>query len=245
MASPHPRALAEVAVGLDRGMPAHVGDDINDALDPRIYGESEGEPDTPLHTRCGERMGRARRIGAGQNTRTGPGLDRGVEQRAGVFWQRRDRQVQDGDVVRGGVRPSVPGTKQAGKCFASGEVGAVQEAQQRVESEGAFPSRGRVLLLAVRDGDRGVEVQTQPPTRRVEVGSRPGGPCPFPRHRGGCPDRGEVIGIDLVQHPPRGGHRCHRAVKVLAIPEHADPRDRVRAVSDRDREIGEHPPRRM
>ena len=60
-----------------------------------------------------------------------------------------------------------------------------------------------------------------------------------------CANRGQVVGIDAVQHPPRGRHRGHRPEQVLPVTQHADPADRVRAIGDRDRQIGEHPTRRM
>jgi len=54
-----------------------------------------------------------------------------------------------------------------------------------------------------------------------------------------------VVSVDTVQDPPRGGHRGHRPVQILTITEHRDPADRVRAISDGDREIGEDASRGM
>jgi len=93
--------------------------------------------------------------------------------------------------------------------------------------------------FSVRDGDGGVEVQQE---LSIQVGAGAG----RPRSR---PSRGprdlhilEMVVVDTVQHPPRGRHRRDRPVKILTVGEHRDPGDRIRAVSDRDREIGEDPP---
>ncbi len=111
-----------------------------------------------------------------------------------------------------------------------------------MEPERAFPRGRSILLLAVADGDGGIEVQAQ---FIAEVRSSAGGPRPLPRLSNRGPQRGEVVGVGLVQDPPRGGHRGDPTVEVLTIPEHTDPANRVRAIGDRDRQIREHPPRRM
>jgi len=101
---------------------------------------------------------------------------------------------------------------------------------------------GRVLLLAVRDRDRRVEVQ---PELFTQVGA---GTC-SPRRRTGLrprgPHRRELFGPNPVQDPPRGRHRGHRTEQLLPIGQHTDAADRVRAIGYCHREIGEHPPRRM
>ena len=56
---------------------------------------------------------------------------------------------------------------------------------------------------------------------------------------------GEVVGVDPVQHPPRGRHRGHRPEQLLPVTQHTDAADRVSTIGDRDREIGEHPTRRV
>ena len=112
-----------------------------------------------------------------------------------------------------------------------------------MEPEGPLPGRRSVLLLAVRDGDRRVEVQPQLRIWGTQIRAGTRGPRPFACRRPCRPDRGQMVGIDPVQHPPRGRHRRHRTEQVLAVIEHADPADRVRAIGDRDGQIGEHPPR--
>ena len=138
------------------------------------------ENSTPrVHAACGERVGRAGRIRPGQQPRTAPGHR---ARRPGVFGQRRQRHVQHGDVVGGGVGAGVAGAQQPGQRLPAGDVGTVQETQQRVEPEGLLPGRRGVLLLAVRDRDRRVEVQPQllgsgpgrrrPPTPRSRAAAR-------------------------------------------------------------------------
>lgn len=83
-----------------------------------------------------------------------------------------------------------------------------------------------------RDRDRGVEVQPQLFGEvRASTGSPRFGACCRPRRA----DRRQVGLIDAVQHAPRGRHRRYRPEQVLAITEHRDAADRVRAIGDRDR----------
>jgi len=56
---------------------------------------------------------------------------------------------------------------------------------------------------------------------------------------------GQMCLVEPVQHPPRRRHRRHRPEQVLPVAEHAYPTDRVGSVSDRDRQVGEDPPRGM
>ena len=126
-----------------------------------------------------------------------------------------------------------------------GDLGAVQERQQRMEAEGLLPGRGRVLLLRVRDRDRGVEVDPQLCIEIVQIRARPSRPRLLAGLGARHPDRVQVRLVDPVQHPPRRGHRGHRPEQLLAVAQHRDPRHRVRAVGDRHRQIGEHPPRRV
>src|ERR1700716_3870176 len=77
-----------------------------------------------------------------------------------------------------------------------------------MKTERFLPRLRRVLLLAVRDGDRRVDVDHQPGS---EVGARSSGPGPFPRTRAHRVQAGEVFGIDPVEHPPRRGVTGHGA----------------------------------
>lgn len=99
----HPRPVTELAIGLQCGVPAVLGDGVDDALDPGVHGEPEGELHATLHARDSERVGGAGRVRPGQQPRTrrvsGP--------RPGLFGQRRQRLVEHGDVVSSGVRASM------------------------------------------------------------------------------------------------------------------------------------------
>ena len=225
---------------LDRRMPAAARGWHRQSVWIRaVDRESEGEPDPPVHAGGGERVGGAGGVGAGQQPRARPGTaDRSRRGRAcsGSAAKARSSTV---DVVGGGVGARVPGPQQTGQRLPAGHLGTVQEAQQRVEPERLLPGRRSVLLLAVRDRDRGVEVQH---TARVSRS----GPAPAAHAAARATARAARTAarwpaIDPVQHPPRRRHRRHRSVQVLAIAKHADPADRVRAVGDRDREIGRTP----
>ncbi len=66
-------------------------------------------------------------------------------------------QLQDLEVIGGGVGAGVAGTKQAGQCLA----GLIEVAEQRVEAEAALVVAGGVLLLGVGAKQRGVDVEDQ------------------------------------------------------------------------------------
>jgi len=51
-----------------------------------------------------------------------------------------------------------------------------------------------------------------------------------------------MISVDPVEHPPRRRDRGDHPEQLLPVAEHRDPADRVRAVGDRHRQIGEDPP---
>ena len=149
----------------------------------------------------------------------------------------RQRLVEHGDVVGGGVRPGVARAQQPGQRFAGG----VEEAQQRVVAERLLPGLGRRLLLGVAEHDRGVQVQDQtrgsvnPAT--VEDGSRPvSAACAHATSRAcarAAADPGQGRIVDAVQHPPRGRRprppaRTARA-GCAAPPGRRSPRRRRRA----------------
>ncbi|GAB6987701.1 hypothetical protein JCM10369A_42270 [Nocardioides pyridinolyticus] len=58
-------------------------------------------------------------------------------------------------VVGGGVRPGVPGAQLRGEEL----TGVVAPHPERVEPEGPLERGGRVLLLAVANHDRGVDIE--------------------------------------------------------------------------------------
>src|SRR6266498_5177257 len=49
--------------------------------------------------------------------------------------------------------------------------------------------------------------------------------------------------VDTIEYPPHRRHTGHRAERLFTIPQHRNPRDRVRAISDRYRQIRELPVR--
>ena len=190
-------------------MPAGVGNHVDDALNPRIDGEPEGEPHPPGPARRRERVGGPGRVRAGQQPRTA----RVARARAGRLRQRGQRHIQHRDVVGGGVRPGVAGPQQPGQRLPGGHLGPVQETQQRVKPEGVLPGRRRVFLLAVRDADRGIEIQ---PQLARQVRSRPGRPRRRPGITAGRAHPRQMRGVDAIQHPPRGRHRGHRPEQLAA-----------------------------
>ncbi len=83
-------------------------------------------------------------------------------------------------MVGGGVGAGVARPQQPSQRFARRDIGAVQEAVERVEAEGVLPGRGGVLLLGVGNDHGGVEVQHQ---LFGKVGRRAGPPGRRPRSR--------------------------------------------------------------
>jgi hypothetical protein len=120
-----------------------------------------------------------------------------------------ERQVEDLDVVGGGVGTGVARPQAAGQGLA-GAVAAVQVAHQRVEAEAVLVGPGRALLVGVGvqqravyvDDQQALGVRTRPPGRRSGVGT-------------GRAQAGEPVGIagDLLDYPPRrrrGGDRAEQ-----------------------------------
>ncbi len=227
-------------VGVDRRIPA-IGDveGVHRVLDARIDGVAEGKP----HPRCaagvGEVVGGPGGIAAHQHLRS---VGIVVAARVGSPWcgQRRQRLVQDDDVVTGGVGAGAAGAQQPGQGFPTGDFRAVQKRQQRMVPEGLLPGRGRFLLVVgVVDHQRGVDVDVQPATR---CGSSSGGPG----RRAGRGPRGphprQVRGVDpFVDQPPHRGRRGLRPEHVLTVTAQlADGVDAVRPVGDRGSQISEH-----
>jgi len=124
-------------------------------------------------------------------------------------------------VVHGGVGAGIAPALQPGQGLTGGDLGAVQEAQQRMETKVRFHVAASVLLLTVRDGDRRVEVQPQL-LAQIRAGAR--GPRPFPGYRPCRTHRAKMVGVDTVQHPPRGRHRGDRTEQVLGAVAGSGPR---------------------
>lgn len=150
--------------------------------------------------------------------------------------------IQDADVVRGGVAAGIPASQRGRQELA----GVVAEGQHRVIAEGLLERRRGLLLLAMTDHDRSIEVDHQ--TRQdpaCSLGRRehfagelgPLGPhhltCRRPRRR----DRVQVNAIELIQQPPAGRVRGNRTEQFRLISQHRDVRDHRRAISDRDRHV--------
>ena len=99
------------------------------------------------------------------------------------WWQRCQCLLQDDDVVASGVGAGVAGAQQPGQGLAAGDLGAVQERQQRVVAVGLLPGRGgTVLVVGVIDDQGGVDVDVQP---SIRCGGGAGGPCRRTRGRSG------------------------------------------------------------
>ncbi len=112
-----------------------------------------------------------------------------------------DRVGEHLDVVGGGVRPGLPGAQHRGQEL----LRVVAPDAERVEPEGPLERGRRLLLLAVRDHDRGVHVEHD---RLTEVG--PGD------LRGREPPAGSQLRPHMTPDPgPRGRDLLHRAWRDL------------------------------
>ena len=130
--------------------------------------------------------------------------------------QRLQRPLQHDDVVGGGIGAGVARAQQPGQRFAAGDLGAVQEHQQRVVTPRLLPGRGRLLLIVgVIDGEGGIDIQVQPfPGRRC----RPGRPGLLPRMSAGGPDTGQMLASSRgIDEPPHRGQRRRRTEDMLTI----------------------------
>ena len=152
-------------------------------------------------------------------------------------------------MVGGGVRPGPPFAQHPGQRFA----GVVQEAEQRVVAERAFPRRCRRLLLRVADHDRGVQIQHQSWHRlpgRGRLRQRAAGvgqlrPRHLPRRRTGQPQPVQHRTVHHGQQPPRGRIRRHRPEQGGLVAQHGQIRDRLTAVGEHHRHIDGDPARIM
>jgi len=186
-------------VSTDRRLPGVGRDECDGVLDPRIDGQADGVPDPALAAASQERAGRTGAVSPDQDLRTTLVLQAG-RGRSGVLGQLLKGQVQDREVVSGGVAAGVTRAQDPGQGFASRNVGAVQEDQQRVEPEAVLVGRGRVLLVTVGGQQRRVHVQDQP-SGISEVRSAASDPHPSPSISTGSPEQLELGCPDPVQHP--------------------------------------------
>ena len=207
----HPGAVSQLVIGLDGRRPTAVGDEGRGCLgsDDRRGTRRRARP--PGHARL-------RTCWSHQPNPSGPAPAARPGHRAGAGRTRAATPAPSpGPVMRScavfdpaAARPAPP----------RGDLRTVQEAQQRMEPEGSLPGRRGVLLLPVRDRDRGVEVQPQLLTqvRSGAHGPRPlPAPQPGPRgpRRGGRQRYGPAPATSSASTPPDrtgpGGHRARRA----------------------------------
>lgn len=154
-----------------------------------------------------------------------------------------DRIAEDLDVVGRGVRP-----RSTGPQLRSQELLRVLAPHpQRVEPEGPLERGRRLFLLAVRDHDRGIDIEHD---CRAEVGS--GDPAGRQAARYLCPDMaagpgpdgGDLLqpcGRDLGQCAPPRRRGCDRTEHTGLMPEHVDVGDRLTAIGKHHRHVGQDP----
>jgi hypothetical protein len=70
-------------------------------------------------------------------------------------------------------------------------------------------------------------------------------PGPLPGHRPGRPQPGQAGVVNALQDPPGGRGRGHRTEQARLVAQHAQVADRLTAIGQQDRQIGEHPARIM
>ena len=158
----------------------------------------------------------------------------------------RDGLGQHRDVVAGGVRPGPARSEQERQRL----PGVVTPCRQRVMTVGPLERAGGLLLVTVRDLDRGVHADHH---RRSEVhiGHLRGGDAAVPgldqrphlaadlRPRGGDPR--PLVGADLLQRPPQRRVRGHRPVQLTLIAQRRQVRQHPAAISDTHRGVDQHP----
>lgn len=161
--------------------------------------------------------------------------------RPSVFGQRGQCHRQDLDVVGGGVGPGLAGTQQAGQCLPTGDIGTVEVGQQRMEPEGLLPRFAAFSFsLCAMEIVASISI-TSPPVMS--------GPAPAAharsRARTHLPQPGQVLVIDAVEYPPRGGVTGDRTEQFVLIPQSRQMSQRVTAVGDHHRRIRQHSPRQV
>ena len=220
--------------------PRRLGQVRQDAADPLVEVEPDGVMD--LAAAAGVQRGDVIDQGVG-----GSGAVAGDQHLAPVPGRDlRDRGPGHRDMVRGGVAPGVPGPQQHRQGFA----GVVTPGRQRVMAVAALERAFGLLLVAVRDHDRGVQAdhddlaQVPPgcPGRRDlavpggdQVPDVAAGPRPCPA------DPGQRRRAASGQCPPRRRVGGDQAEQLFLVAQGADLADRRRAVRDRDRQVSDYP----
>ena len=141
------------------------------------------------------------------------------------------RIVQHGDVIGGGPRPGVTRAQQPGERF----TGGVEIGQQRMEPEPTLVGRRRLFFLRVGVDQRGVKIDHVEPgvgTRRPRPTSRLGTSSldPFQRRL-----------IDRFQAAPHRGVGSHLTEQAWLVAQHRQIRDRLTAIGQHHRHVGQHP----
>jgi len=128
------------------GCHAFAGTSVMDLL---IQPQPDGVAHPSLPAGRHERVGGAGAVGADQHLGTTRNAGRGT----GMLGELRQRQVERDEAISGGVAAGVPGAKDRGEGLPAGDVGAVQEHQQRVEPQTVLVGRGSAFLLCARSAD--------------------------------------------------------------------------------------------
>jgi len=93
---------------------------------------------------------------------------------------------------------------------------------------------GHTLQHLVRDADTGQAA--------VPGGGRGPRPAAGGVHRGGDPAQCPPPAAgDLIQRPPRRGHRGNQAKQLLLVTDHPEIADHLSGVSDRSGQVRQHP----
>jgi hypothetical protein len=149
----------------------------------------------------------------------------------------RERPVDHGDVISGGVRAGVPRAQQHRERLA----GFVRVGVERVEPIPVLVVPGCLLLLGVRGDQRRVDIDRQGFRCPVQI--------PEPRPCAGVRRAHRVQRArrrrDPVDHPERGRVRRDLTEQGVLIADRAQVRDTLTTVGEHHREIAEHPARIM
>ena len=145
----------------------------------------------------------------------------------------RERPVDHGHVIGGGVRPGVPRAQHHRERLPR----LIRIRAERVEPVPVLVVPGRPLLLGVRGDQRRVHIDRKPAGRTVQLpeplacaGVRRAQRVQHPRLR-----------RDPVEHPERGRVRRDRPEQRVLLPDRPEIRDALAAVGQHHREIGDHP----
>ena len=169
-------AVADLTVRLDRRVPGLTAvEGVGRVWHPGVDRVAQREPDPMGSAGCGERVGGPSGVGPHQRLRRP-----GIPTRTPARRQRRQRLLEDRDVIGRGVAARVAGPQQPGQRLAPGDLRTIRKRQQRVMAERLLPGRRRVLLVVgVVDGQCGVDVDMQPPAGAWGPPRRPT-PPPWP-----------------------------------------------------------------